>query len=445
MKLLVAGGTIVSEGRQFVGCLVADGGRITEITEGAAPKGNYDAAIDAAGSYVLAGVIDSHVHFREPGLTYKGDIESESRAAIYGGVTSFFDMPNTIPQTTSFEALEEKFAIARKSSHANYSFFPGATSDNGEFLRTLNACRVPGIKLFMGASTGDMAVDDIECVERVFRIAAERGLPLVAHCEDSGIIARNMERYQKDLMTSDPDISFHPKIRSEEACRTSSALAAKLAATCGTRLHIAHISTEKELSLLQGNVSGEVCSSYLLFDEGDYRTKGAMIKCNPAIKKASDKAALRRAVKDRLVTSIATDHAPHRKAEKIGGAAMACSGMPMVQFSLPAMLSLADREQIPVETVSELMSHSVAQFFGVKERGCLRPGYKADITIVSRRTWRVDKDCIQSKCGWSPVEGMDLSWKVTHTVCNGCVVYDNGVFNEHYRGEEIEFDRNRPK
>ncbi|MCD8306511.1 MAG: amidohydrolase family protein [Prevotella sp.] len=440
MKLLVAGGTIVSEGRQFEGCLAVDNGRITEITEGRAPQGKFDVTICTAGSYVLPGVIDSHVHFREPGLTQKGDIESESRAAVYGGVTSFFDMPNTLPQTVSNEALNQKFALAENKSYANYSFFPAATATNLTFLQTVETQRIPGIKLFMGASTGGMLVDSPADLERIFRLAAERGLTLVAHCEDSAVIERNMQRYKAEC-GADPDISLHPEIRSAEACLASSSLAAQLAAKFGTHLHIAHISTAGELALLGGCISGEICTSYLLFDERDYRLKRSMIKCNPAIKTAADKAALRKAAKDRLVATIATDHAPHLLGEKQGGAARAASGMPMVQFSLPAVLTVADEERMPLTTVAELMSHSPARLFGVKERGFLRPGFKADIAVVRREKWRVDRSCVQSKCGWSPIEGMDLSWRVTHTICNGNLIYNDGAFDNRFRGEEIMFER----
>ncbi len=442
MRILVAGGVIVNEGKQFKGSLIIEGDHIEELTEGSiCPDGSFDKTVDASESFVLPGVIDSHVHFREPGFTDKADIETETRAAAYGGVTSFFDMPNTNPQTTGSEALENKFSLAPTHSRINYSFFPGATNSNERFLHCLDGTRIPGIKLFMGSSTGDMLVNEQDALERIFKLAAEKRLVLMAHCEDTEIINRNMAHCKEMLSTDDPDIRYHPVIRSEEACYSSSALAAALAKKHHTRLHIAHISAKRELVLLKDNVTGEVCVPHLLFDDNDYDKFGALIKCNPSIKSATDKAALRNAVKKGIVKTISTDHAPHLLHEKRGGAARAMSGMPTIQFSLPAMLTMSEENNIAITRIAELMCHNQARIFSVEKRGFLRKGYKADITIVKRGQWTVTNDCIQSKCKWSPLEGRKLKWKVTHTICNGHLLYAEEMFDAAYRGEEITFKR----
>ncbi len=442
MKTLVFGGKVVNEGRQYDASVIIGNGIIADIMEGTAiPRGIFDNTIDASGSYVLPGVIDSHVHFREPGLCSKADIASESRAAAYGGVTSYFDMPNTNPQTVDSESLEAKFQLGAKRSHVNYSFFPGATNSNSEFLSSLDSRRVPGIKLFMGSSTGNMLVDKREALQRVFKTASEKGLVLMAHCEDTDIINRNMTLFKEQFATDDPPIECHPLIRSTEACMTSTQLGADMAKVFGTRFHVAHITTEEELQLIGGNITAEVCVAHLLFDEESYREKGALIKCNPAIKTAKDRLALRKALKSGLITTVSTDHAPHLFSEKQGGSASAVSGMPMLQFSLPAMLTLASEENIAIEKVVELMCHNQATLFGVAERGFIRKGYKADLAIVRPEEWTVSSDCIQSKCGWSPMEGRQLGWKVMQTICNGHLIYNKGEFLSDCKGEEIRFAR----
>ena len=391
---------------------------------------------------VLPGIIDSHVHFREPGLTHKADMQSESRAAVYGGVTSVFDMPNTKPQTTTIEALQEKQALAREKMHVNYAFFPGATNDNLDELRQLDIHTVPGIKLFMGSSTGNMLVDREEALDGVFALAKEMGLPLMAHCEDTGIINHNMARVKEELGVDDPPIQYHPYIRSEEACYESSALGARLARKHGTQFHIAHITTARELSLLGGNITGEATVAHLLFSKEDYDQKGALIKCNPAIKTLNDRDALRLALTAPLggCTTIGTDHAPHTLEEKQGGCQRAMSGMPMIQFSLVSMLSLVDKEVLTIERLVELMAHNPATLFGVSQRGFIRKGYKADLVIVRKDApWTVTKDCIQSKCQWSPVEGKTFQWHVAQTLVNGQIAYDAGKFNPNIRGEQIKF------
>lgn len=441
MKILIENGCIVNEGRTCRGSVAIADDRITDILEDqkAQPRGTYDQVVDATGCFVLPGVIDTHVHFREPGLTEKADIESESRAAAFGGVTSYCEMPNTVPQTTTIEALDDKRNLAREKSHVNYSFFFGATNDNYADFARLDRHRVPGIKLFMGSSTGNMLVDRYGSLLKVFETAARLDLPVMAHCEDTDTINHNMAQMKK-AYGDDPDVMLHPLIRSEEACYESSALAVQLARTYGTHLHVAHISTARELELLGGNVTGEACVAHLLFTSADYARKRALIKCNPAVKRDEDRQALRQALTDGRITTVATDHAPHLLAQKQGGCARAASGMPMVQFSLPVMLGLASEGVLSMERVVELMCHQPAQLFQIRERGFLRPGYKADIAIVRpTEPYVVSNDMVQSRCGWTPLEGDTLCWRVSHTLCNGRFVVDEGRFSPDSRGEELLF------
>lgn len=441
MRTLIENGTIVNEGRSFLGDLVVDGEQIAEIYEGKAPRGIYDQVIDASGCFVLPGVIDDHVHFREPGLTRKADIESESRAAAFGGVTSYFEMPNTNPQTTTLEALEDKFALGAQKSHVNYSFFFGATNDNVDSFDRLDVHRIPGIKLFMGSSTGNMLVDKYESLQQIFVKAKKLGLPVMTHCEDTDIINRNMAAYQKKY-GEDPDVKFHPEIRSAEACYESSSLAVKLAKESGAHLHIAHVTTARELEFFgkDENITGEAVIAHLYFSDEDYADKKAFIKCNPAIKTVNDRKALREALADGRISVVGTDHAPHEWKDKQGGCAKAASGMPMVQFSLVSMLELVDEGVLSIERMVEVMSHHPAKLFQVDKRGFLRPGYQADIVIVRPHTaWTVRKEIIQSKCGWSPMEGHEYQWQVEQTICNGHLIYNKGEFDEAYRGEELTF------
>lgn len=441
MRILIKNGTIVNEGRSFLGDLVVNGEQIEEIYEGKAPRGIYDQVIDASGCFVLPGVIDDHVHFREPGLTRKADIESESRAAAFGGVTSYFEMPNTNPQTTTLEALEDKFALGAQKSHVNYSFFFGATNDNVDLFDRLDVHRIPGIKLFMGSSTGNMLVDKYESLQQIFVKAKKLGLPVMTHCEDTDIINRNMAAYQKKY-GEDPDVKFHPEIRSVEACFESSSLAVKLAKESGAHLHIAHVTTARELEFFgkDENITGEAVIAHLYFSDEDYADKKAFIKCNPAIKTVKDRQALREALADGRISVVGTDHAPHEWKDKQGGCAKAASGMPMVQFSLVSMLELVDEGVLSIERMVEVMSHCPAKLFQVDKRGFLRPGYQADIVIVRPHTaWTVQKEIIQSKCGWSPMEGHEYQWQVEQTICNGHLIYNKGEFDEAYRGEELTF------
>lgn len=441
MRTLIKNGTIVNEGRSFLGDLVVNGEQIEEIYEGKAPRGIYDQVIDASGCFVLPGVIDDHVHFREPGLTRKADIESESRAAAFGGVTSYFEMPNTNPQTTTLEALEDKFVLGAQKSHVNYSFFFGATNDNVDSFDRLDVHRIPGIKLFMGSSTGNMLVDKYESLQQIFVKAKKLGLPVMTHCEDTDIINRNMAAYQKKY-GEDPDVKFHPEIRSAEACYESSSLAVKLAKESGAHLHIAHVTTARELEFFgkDENITGEAVIAHLYFSDEDYADKKAFIKCNPAIKTVKDRQALREALADGRISVVGTDHAPHEWKDKQGGCAKAASGMPMVQFSLVSMLELVDEGVLSIERMVEVMSHHPAKLFQVDKRGFLRPGYQADIVIVRPHTaWTVQKEIIQSKCGWSPMEGHEYQWQVEQTICNGHLIYNKGEFDEAYRGEELTF------
>ena len=445
MRVLIKGGHIVNEGRTQEGYIVIEDGNITEITK-QQPVASFDETIDATGCYVLPGVIDDHVHFREPGLTAKADIDTESRAAAAGGVTSYFDMPNCNPQTTTLEALEEKFALAREKSHVNYSFFYGATNDNADTFAKLPADRIPGVKLFMGSSTGNMLVDKQQALEHIFKTCR---LPLMAHCEDTDIINRNMAE-AKQAWGDDPQVSLHPLIRSEEACLASSRKAVELAKKYGTRLHIAHISTAEELELLTENlelrtercdITAEACVGHLYFTQLDHEQLGAKIKVNPAIKTPVDQFMLREALKDGRISVVGTDHAPHLLSQKEGGCSKAASGMPMIQFSLVTMLELVDEGVLTIQRLVELMCHNPARLFGVQQRGFLRKGYRADITIVRPKCpWTVTKDCILSKCGWSPLEGHTFNWQVERTLCNGHTVYHNGLVDTSYIGEEISFD-----
>lgn len=439
MKTLIYGGIIVNEDRSHYGSLVMENDVIAEIIEGKEiPCGNYDRKIDATGLFVLPGVIDSHVHFREPGLTAKADIGTESEAAAYGGVTTFFDMPNTVPQTTSVDALDAKFRIAREKSHVNYSFFFGATNSNADALQTLDRHVVPGVKLFMGASTGNMLVDSDDSLHKIFSNAT---MPVMVHCEDTGMINANMTE-AKSRYGDDPDVALHPLIRSEEACYASSSRAVRMARTYGTRLHVAHVSTAKELELFghDRNITAEAVIAHLFFSDEDYARLGTRIKCNPAVKTAYDRSELRKALSSGAISTVGTDHAPHLLKDKEGGCARAASGMPMIQFSLVTMLELVDNGVLDMERLVRLMCHNPADIFEVRGRGYLRKGYKADIVLVGRdRRWTVTGDTVRSKCGWSPMEGHTYDWRVVKTICNGQVVYDDGTFYDNIHGEQVMF------
>ncbi|MBO4613352.1 MAG: dihydroorotase [Bacteroidaceae bacterium] len=436
MKTLIHNARIVNEGRQFKGAVLIEDDRIVEVFEGDSCIFNFQNSIDAEGSMLLPGVIDTHVHFREPGMTHKADIQHESRAALAGGVTSVIDMPNVNPPTTTMERWQERMALGASESRVNYAYYLGATNDFSGFK-----FQVPiPIKLFMGSSTGNMLVDKREALLRVFQFAAQNDLLIVAHCEDTPRINERMQE-AKQLWGDDPSVEHHPWIRDEEACYRSSALAAEMARKTGAQLHLAHITTARELDLLGGNVTGEVCVPHLLFCDEDYSTLGTRIKCNPAIKSRKDRDALRLALADGKLQTVGTDHAPHLLSEKEGGCAHAVSGMPMVQFSLVSMLGLADEGIISIERMVDAMCHQPATRFGITERGFIRPGYKADLVLVKPETWTLQTNDIQSKCGWSPLEGHTFHWRVQQTFLNGCLAYDKGNIHDDLRGEPLNFER----
>ena len=443
MKTLIKGGTLVNEGRLFDGSIVVEDSRIAKIIEGNhTPDASYDEVIDASGCFVLPGIIDDHVHFREPGLTAKADMDTESQAAAAGGVTTYFDMPNTVPQTTTLEALEEKYALGAEKSHVNYAFFFGATNDNVALFSQLDKRRVPGIKLFMGSSTGNMLVDRQEALDQIF---ASADMPIMVHCEDTGIINRNMAA-AKEKYGDDPNVTHHPEIRSAEACYESTHLAVTLAKKHHARLHVAHLTTARELELFgdDPNITAEATVSHLFFCDRDYSLLGTRIKCNPAIKSERDREALREALNDGRISVVGTDHAPHLLSQKEGGCAKAASGMPMVQFSLVTMLELVDQGVLSLERLVELMCHHPATLFGVRHRGFLREGYQADIVLVRPNTgWTVTKEIILSKCGWSPMEGHMYLWRVERTLCNGHTVWQQGRVDTSYIGQPVEFSAKR--
>ena len=452
MTTLIHGGIIVNEGMRRQADIIVEDDRIKEIIpEGisACSTDSFDVVLDASGCYVLPGVIDSHVHFRDPGLTHKGDMHTESLAALAGGVTTVFDMPNTKPQTTTVEALHEKQSIAEQKMHVNYAFFPGVTNDNLEELQRIDATTIPGFKLFMGSSTGNMLVDREQALEAIFMFAGEKGITLMAHCEDTETINRHMAYYKQLTGSDDPDVRLHPLIRNEEACMKSSELGVRLAQKYDTHFHIAHVSTACELDMIKGlgdahrHITCEATVAHLLFSTVDYDTLGTRIKCNPAVKGFLDREALRRALVDDTVSTIGTDHAPHTLEEKSGGCAKAMSGMPMIQFSLISMLSLVDEGVLSKERLVQLMAHNPAKLFGVSQRGFLRQGYKADMAIVKHcdEPWTLTKDCILSRCGWSPLEGRQMQWRVKSTILNGRIAFADGKVNENTHGEPVRFEK----
>ena len=442
-RTLIQNAVIVNEGRKVVGSVVIEGEKIAEILIGDQNTTTpCDEIIDATGCYLLPGGIDEHVHFRDPGLTHKADIISESHAAAAGGITSIMDMPNTNPQTITLEALNEKFALLAEKSSVNYSCYFGATNNNYTQFSSLDKHRVCGVKLFMGSSTGNMLVDRIASLRNIFQ---GTDLLIATHCEDQTIIRENTDKYKKEY-GEDAPLALHPIIRSEEACYRSSELAVQLARETNARLHIMHISTAKELSLFsdaplaEKRITAEACVPHLMFTEEDYQTLGTRIKCNPAIKTAEDRKAVREAVNSGLIDAIATDHAPHLLNEKEGGALKASSGMPMIQFSLLSMLELVDKGIFTIEKIVEKMSHAPAQIYEINNRGFIRKGYQADLVLVRPGSeWTVTTDSILSKCKWSPLEGHTFDWKVEKTFVNGHLLYNNGTIDETYRGQELRF------
>ena len=434
---------MVNEGCRKRGTLIIEDDRIEEILEGdAQPVIPVDEVIDGTGCYLLPGVIDDHVHFRDPGLTAKGDFASESRAAAAGGVTTVFDMPNCLPQTTTWQAFEEKWRIAAEKSVVNYGFLFGATAGNAYELEKLNPRKVAGVKLFMGSSTGNMLVDNERSLQAVF---GHTRLPIMAHCEDSRLIAANLERV-KATCGDDPAVEHHPEVRNAEACYRSTALAVRLARETGARLHVAHLTTARELELFDPSdpqITAEACVGHLLFTDQDYPRLGSRIKVNPAIKTAEDREALRAALRSGKIYTVGTDHAPHRMSEKVGGCVRAASGMPLIQFSLVSMLELVDQGVLTIERLVQLMCHHPADLFQVENRGYLREGYKADLVLVRPHVpWTLTPNRIQSRCNWSPLEGHTFHWRVERTFCNGFPIYNRGhVTDEKFRGQAVCFNR----
>ncbi|MBR3950527.1 MAG: dihydroorotase [Bacteroidaceae bacterium] len=447
MRTIIQNGLIINEGREYVGSIIIDNNTITHIIEGdldACIVAMADRIIDAHGCWVIPGVIDDQVHFREPGLTHKADIATESRAAVAGGVTSYMDMPNTKPATITAEALAWKQQQAQETSVANYSFYIGATNDNAELITSLDYTHVCGIKLFMGSSTGNMLVDDSKTLEKIF---AEAPVLVAAHCEEEEVIQANSARYTA-MFGEDMPIYFHPMIRNAEACYRSSAKAVELASRHNARLHLLHLSTARELTLLQDRplsekrITGEVCVHHLWFDDNDYATYGNRIKWNPAIKTCADRRALLEAVATNRLDIVATDHAPHLLSEKEGSCLKAASGGPLVQFSLQTMLELATKGHFTRTQVVEKMCHAPAALFGVSRRGYLREGYYADIAIIDPcQPYTVTPNKILSRCGWSPFEGHTYPHTITHTLVNGVVAYENGTINDNCRGQLLLFER----
>ncbi|MBN1596764.1 MAG: dihydroorotase [Bacteroidales bacterium] len=442
--LLIKNATIVNENHRFEGAVIINGGKITSVIKG---ECNLKAKkiIDARGLLLLPGVIDDQVHFREPGLTHKGDIYSESRAAAAGGITSFMEMPNTNPQTTSQAELEKKFKLGAERSLVNYSFYIGATNDNIEEILKTDKKKVCGIKVFMGSSTGNMLVDNPESLKNIF---SQAELPVAVHCEDESIVQANLKSY-KHKYGEQISFRYHPEIRSEEACYASSSLAVNMANKYGTRLHILHISTAKELDLFTsgGNlrdkqITSEVCVHHLWFNEKDYEKYGARIKWNPAIKKHSDQEGLLKGVIEDKIDIIATDHAPHTVEEKNNLYFSAPSGGPLVQHSLVAMLEMHRNGKISLEKIVEKMCHFPAEIFHVSERGYIREGYWADIVLVDPAVkWTVHRNNILYKCGWSPFEGYEFRSAVHSTFINGSLVYDQGKIIEAKAAKALEFER----
>ena len=445
-RTLIHNATIVNEGRSVQGSVVIEGDRIAEVlTYGKKLSVPCDETIDATGCCLLPGVIDDHVHFRDPGLTHKADILTESRAAAAGGVTSIMDMPNTNPLTTTLSALEQKFDLLNEKCIVNHSCYFGATNNNYTEFNQLDKHRVCGIKLFMGSSTGNMLVDKTNSLLNIFN---GTDMLIATHCESQEIIKKNTEYYKK-MFSDAPEvpISKHPNIRSSAACYASTELAVRMASLAGARLHVLHVSTAKELQLFsdipleEKHITAEACVAHLLYRQQDSKELGTRIKCNPSRKKQADRDALRNAVNTGVIDVIATDHAPHLLSEKEGGALKAMSGMPMIQFSLVSMLELAEKGIFSIETIVEKMCHAPAQIYGICDRGYVREGYKADLVLVSHGDrWEVNSENILSKCGWSPLEGNSFRWKVERTFANGHLIYSDGQVDDTYRGEELRFD-----
>jgi dihydroorotase len=441
--VLLKGARLVNEGKVFESDLLIRKGRIERIDKDISPAPHME-VIELDGRFVLPGCIDDQVHFREPGLTHKGSIETESRAAVAGGITSFMEMPNTFPNALTQELLEDKYQIAARSSVANYSFFMGASNDNTEEVLKTNMRNVCGVKIFMGSSTGNMLVDQIDVLEKLF----ERVPPMLiaTHCEDEKTVRKNLAHFQQ-LYGEQIPIELHPVIRSEEACYKSSSLAVELAKKYGSRLHVLHISTEKELSLFDNSIplnkkriTAEACIHHLWFSEEDYSDKGSLIKWNPAVKKTSDRDAVFDAVLDGRIDVIATDHAPHTLDEKSGLYTNAPSGGPLVQHALLALLQKMEQGKITFPQIVEKMAHNPSILFRIEDRGFLREGYYADLVVVAKKPHAVTKESLLYKCGWSPFEGQVFDYCVEHTFVNGQLVFSDNAIRTEIPGQRLLFN-----
>lgn len=443
--VLIKNAQIVNEGKIVKKDVLVEDDRITEISVSISAKSADTKIIDADGCFLLPGMIDDQVHFREPGLTHKATIETESKAAVAGGITSFIEMPNTVPQATTIDLLEQKFARAAETSWANYSFMFGGTNDNLKEILKVDKTKVAGLKLFLGSSTGNMLVDDPVVLEEIF---SKTDLLISAHCEDEATIKSNLEKFQSEFGDNIP-ISYHPVIRSAEACYISSSRAIELAKKTGARLHVFHISTEKETylfskkkKLADKKITSEVCVHHLWFTKEDYVEKGTQIKWNPAIKTQKDKDGLWKALLEDRIDVIATDHAPHTLKEKENVYTKAPSGGPMVQHALVALLEMYHRDVISLEKIVEKTAHNPAILFEIKDRGFIRKGYKADLVLVDLNApWTVNDENILYKCGWSPFEGTTFRSRVTHTLVNGILAYENLKFPNRTHGERLTFNR----
>lgn len=442
-SLFIANGNLVNEGRIFVADILIEKGRIARIGSGlSVPAGAQ--VIDAKGKVVIPGMIDDQVHFREPGLTHKGEIATESAAAVAGGITSYMEMPNVNPVTTSAAALKDKLALAAQKSRANFAFYLGGSNDNLEDIKRLDPQLACGVKVFMGASTGNMLVDNPVILEGIF---SQSPVIVVTHCEDTPTITANEEKYRAQY-GEDVPMAMHPLIRSVEACYKSSSLAVSLAKKFDTRLHVLHITTARELELFsagdmaQKRITAEACVHHLYFSDEDYAIKGALIKCNPAVKTATDRAALLNAVREGRIDVIATDHAPHTWEEKQRSYFKAPSGLPLVQHALLSLFEHHHAGIFSLETIVEKTSHAPARLFDVRERGFLREGYWADLVLVDlNATTEVDRQPVLSKCGWSPFAGHTFNAAIDTTVVNGEVVYCNGQLMQGTLGKRLEFNR----
>lgn len=442
---LIKNAKIVNEGKIVEGDVLINGEIIEDIDSSISSKSANTIVIDAEGKYLIPGAIDDQVHFREPGLTHKATIETESKAAIAGGITSFIEMPNTVPQATTQELLEEKFITASKTSYANYSFMFGGTNDNLEELLKTDPKSVAGIKLFLGSSTGDMLVDNEKVLEKIF---SSTKMLIAVHCEDEATVKKNLDTYLKKYGDDIP-IEMHPKIRSEEACYLSSSKAIELAKKTGARLHVFHLSTAKETKLFSNKlpvekkqITAEVCIHHLWFDESDYKEKGTFIKWNPAVKTEKDKEGLLKALLDDRIDVIATDHAPHTREEKEQVYTKAPSGGPLVQHALPTLFKMHRQGKISVQKIVEKICHNPAKIFKIEKRGFIKKGYFADLVLVDIASpWTVQKSNILYKCGWSPFEGTTFYSKITHTFVNGNLIYNKGKFNNTIKGKRLMFNR----